>query len=57
MATEERGTNDIFVATGIIAEYAWNSAPIDGTDIIRSFLLLVENYTSYTIITLTRCQR
>ena len=36
IAAEERGTNDIFVPTGITAGYAWNSVPIDGTDIIRS---------------------
>ena len=36
IAAEERGTNDIFVSTSIAAAYAWNSAPIDDTDIIRS---------------------
>ena len=36
IAAEERGTNDIFVPASIAAAYAWNSAPIDGTDIIRS---------------------
>ena len=36
IAAEERGTNDIFVPASIVATYAWNSAPIDGTDIIRS---------------------
>ena len=35
IAAEDRGTIDIFVPTGIAAEYAWNSAPIDGTDILR----------------------
>ena len=35
IAVEERGTNDIFVPTSIVAAYVWNSAPIDGTDIIR----------------------
>ena len=35
-AVEERGTNHIFVHIGIVTAYAWNSAPIDGTDIIRS---------------------
>lgn len=33
---EERDTNDIFVLVGIATGYAWNSAPIDGTDNIRS---------------------
>ena len=36
IAVEDRGTNDIFVPACIAAGYAWNSAPIDGTDIIRS---------------------
>ena len=36
IAAEDRGTIDIFVPVGIAAEYAWNSAPIDGTDILRS---------------------
>ena len=36
IATEERGTNDIFVPASIASAYAWNSTPIDGTDIIRS---------------------
>ena len=33
---EDRGMIDIFVHAGIAAGYAWNSAPIDGTDILRS---------------------
>ena len=36
IAPKERGTNDIFVTTSIAAVYAWNSIPIDGTDILRS---------------------
>ena len=36
IATEDRGTNDIFVPVGIATGYAWNSAPIDDTDILRS---------------------
>ena len=36
IAAEDRGTNDIFVPAGIAAGYAWNSDPIDGTDILRS---------------------
>ena len=36
IAAEERGTNDIFVPTGIAAGFAWNSAPIDGNDILCS---------------------
>ena len=36
IAAEDRGTNDTFVPAGIAAGYAWNSSPIDGTDILRS---------------------
>ena len=36
IAAEERGTTNIFVPDGIAAGYAWNSAPINGTDILRS---------------------
>ena len=36
IAASDRGTLDCFVEAGISAGYAWNSAPIDGTDIIRS---------------------
>ena len=40
IATEDCGTNDIFVPAGINAGYAWNSAPIDGTDILRNILAI-----------------
>ena len=36
IAASDRDTLDCFVEAGISAGYAWNSAPIDGTDIIRS---------------------
>ena len=36
IAMEDRQSNDVFVPAGIAAGYAWNSAPIDGTDILRS---------------------
>ena len=36
IAAEDRGTIDIFVPAGIAAGYAWSSAPIDGTNILRS---------------------
>ena len=36
IAAENCGTTDIFVPTGIAAGYTWNSAPIDGIDILRS---------------------
>ena len=36
IAAEERGTTNIFVPVGIAVGYAWNSVPINGTDILRS---------------------
>ena len=36
IATEERGATNIFFPVSIAAGYAWNIAPIDGTDIIGS---------------------
>ena len=40
IAAEDRGTNDIFVPTGIASGYAWNSVPIDGTDILCSISVI-----------------
>ena len=36
IAAEERDTINIFVPAGIAAGYAWNSVPLDGTDILCS---------------------
>jgi hypothetical protein len=36
IAGNDRGTNTVFVEAAHTAAYAWNSSPIDGTDIIRS---------------------
>ena len=36
IAEENWGTTDIFVVAGVAVEYAWNSSPIDGTDILHS---------------------
>ena len=36
IVVEDRGTNDIFVAAGAAAGYAWNSSHIDGTNILLS---------------------
>ena len=36
ISAEDCGTNDIFFPTGIAAGYAWNSVPINGTDILHS---------------------
>ena len=35
ITAEDRGTTDVFVSAGIAAGCAWNSAPIDGRDILR----------------------
>ena len=39
IAMEDRQNNDVFVPSGIAAGYTWNSAPIDGTDILRSTVI------------------
>ena len=36
IAAEDRTTNDVFVEVGVAASHAWNSSPIDGTDILRN---------------------
>ena len=36
IAANDRDTISIFVEAAYTAAYAWNSSPIDGTDIIRS---------------------
>ena len=36
IATGERDTNNCFVPVWVVASYAWNSAPIEGIDILRS---------------------
>ena len=40
IAVEEHGTTNTFVPTGIADGYAWNSAPIDGTNILRRILAI-----------------
>jgi hypothetical protein len=34
-----RQSNCIFVEAAVVAAYAWNSMPVDGTDIVRSFVV------------------
>ena len=36
IAGTDRGTHDGFIRTAKTAQFAWNSAPIDGTDVVRS---------------------
>ena len=40
IAVEDRETNDVFLATSVVAEYEWNYSLIDGTDILCSFLTI-----------------
>ena len=40
IAVEDRETNDVFLATSVVAEYVWNYSLIDGTDILCSFLTI-----------------
>ena len=40
IAAEECGTTNIFIPTGIATGYAWNSAPINGTDILCRILAI-----------------
>ena len=43
----EHGTISIFVSVGVAADYVWNSAPIDGTDVLRNILAIpVNNFTT-----------
>jgi hypothetical protein len=36
IACSDRGTNLVWVEASMIATYAWNCSPIDGTDVVRS---------------------
>ena len=40
ITTQERATKNVFIPTVIVAGYAWNTTPIDGTYIIRSMLVI-----------------
>ena len=42
IVVEDRQSNDVFVPAGIA--YAWNSAPINGTDILRSTVAIGREY-------------
>ena len=41
---EDRQSNDVFVPAGIAAAHAWNSAPINGTDILRSTVAIGQEF-------------
>ena len=36
IAGNDQGTHDVYIQNAKTSQYAWNSAPIDGTDVIRS---------------------
>jgi hypothetical protein len=36
IASSDRGTNLVWVDSSMIATYAWNCSPIDGTDVVRN---------------------
>ena len=36
IAGNDRGTHDVYIQNAKTSQYAWNSAPIDGTDVVRS---------------------
>ena len=40
ISMEDRQSNGVFVMTWIAVGYMWNSAPIDGTDILRSTIAI-----------------
>ena len=56
IAAEDCGTNDLFVPTSIAAAYAWNSLPIDGTDIIRSVPTIGRSLHFQSTLILMRCR-
>ena len=37
IATSDQGSTTVFEEAAFVASYAWNSAPINGTDIVHSF--------------------
>ena len=40
----DRGTHDVYIQNSKTSQYAWNSAPIDGTDITRSMAAAGRNF-------------
>ena len=36
IASQERNTHEVFLQNYKLSQYAWNGAPIDGTDVVRS---------------------
>ena len=52
IVAEERGTNNIFVPVNIATDYAWNSAPIDATDILRSISAIDREFHSHIDVSL-----
>ena len=52
IVAEERGTNNIFVPVSIATDYAWNSTPIDATDIVRSISAIDREFHFYIDVSL-----
>ena len=44
IAGNDRGTHDVYIQNAKTSQYAWNSAPIDGTDITRSMAAIGRNF-------------
>jgi hypothetical protein len=44
IAGNDRGTHETFVQNSKTSQYAWNSAPIDGTDITRSMVAVGRDF-------------
>jgi hypothetical protein len=46
IAGQDRGTHQVFTKNAKTSQYAWNSALIDGTDIIRSMAAVGREFPS-----------
>ena len=44
IAGNNRGTHKVYLQNAKTSQYAWNSAPIDNTDIIRSMAAIGRNF-------------
>ena len=53
IAIEDRQSNDVFVPAEIAAGYAWNSAPINRTDILRNTIAIGREFRFHININLS----
>ena len=51
---EDGESIDMFEPPGIAIEYAWNSSPIDGTDILRSIVAVRHEFRFSNLIMLIK---